>query len=68
MLATITWLGHSKLLFVHETFRHGARSSDIGIESEYDFPNGKGMLTASGMRQHYLLGAYVRDRYVNIIR
>jgi len=23
------------------------------------------MLTASGMRQHYLLGAYVRDQYIN---
>ena len=65
LIISIVSLSHAKLLFVHETFRHGARSSDIGIETEEDFPNGKGMLTASGMRQHFLLGSYIRDRYIN---
>ena len=57
--------GGSKIIFVNEVCRHGARAPEVkGYENE-QFPNGNGMLTASGMRQHYLLGTQLNKRYVN---
>jgi hypothetical protein len=52
-----------EILFVHEICRHGARAPEIDYPFE-GFPNGKGMLTASGFRQHYLIGAQLKKQYV----
>ena len=64
---------NEKLLFVLEHFRHGAR----GAYKLFDYKNwkdmlkedwkGAGELTSLGMRQHYLLGKSVRNKYKNFI-
>ena len=64
---------NEKLLFVLEHFRHGAR----GAYKLFDYKNwkdllkenwkGPGELTSLGMRQHYLLGKSVRNKYKNFI-
>jgi hypothetical protein len=75
ILLVLVAVAHAELLFVHEYFRHGARASDVdydtavgnGTNKDFikDFPNGVGQLTASGMRQHYLLGSYIRKEYID---
>ena len=64
---------NEKLLFVLEHFRHGAR----GAYKLFDYKNwkdllkenwkGPGELTSLGMRQHYLLGKSVRNKYKNFV-
>ena len=48
-----------KLAFAYEMVRHGARSPLID-EPAGLFSVGTGILTASGMRQRYLLGQWSR--------
>ena len=50
-----------KLHFVFELTRHGARAPMLGHDG---FKVGVEQLTAQGMRQRYLLGAYNRRRYL----
>lgn len=50
------------MLFVFELVRHGARAPIMG-QSLDQFKVDEGMLTASGMRQRYLLGRHSRQRY-----
>ena len=50
-----------KLHFVFELTRHGARAPMNGHDG---FKVGVEQLTAQGMRQRYLLGAYNRRRYL----
>ena len=59
----ISTLASAKILFVNEVWRHGARAPEIDGATEM-FKNGKGMLTSSGMRQHYMIGNQLRKRYV----
>lgn len=54
----------TKILFVNEVCRHGARAPDLEGFDYSGFPNGEGMLTSSGIRQHYLLGLQLNQRYV----
>ena len=62
-----------KLLFVLEHFRHGARGSykSFDYNKWKDFLNekwkGAGELTQLGMRQHYLLGVSIRNKYKDFI-
>ena len=64
---------NEKLLFVLEHFRHGARGSYKSFDYKLwkDIFNeewkGAGELTPLGMRQHYLLGKSVRNKYKNFI-
>ena len=64
---------NEKLLFVLEHFRHGARGAykSFNYEQWKDMLNeewkGAGELTSIGMRQHYLLGKSVRNKYTNFI-
>jgi hypothetical protein len=44
-----------QLSFVFELVRHGARAPIQDVDLQ-DFPVAEGMLTASGMRQRFLLG------------
>jgi hypothetical protein len=62
LLFQIILFCNCELLFVNEVCRHGARAPETDTQPE-GFPNGKGMLTSSGIRQHYLLGRQLRKRY-----
>lgn len=46
--------------------RHGARSPIDFMEWDHaeNWPNGEGQLTAEGLRQEYLIGQYLNDRYI----
>lgn len=61
--------GQSKLLFVWEQFRHGARGPWISVDpiTGLDFIGekwtGEGELTALGTRMHYLLGVSMKKKY-----
>ena len=52
--------GGDKLHFAFELTRHGARAP---TDSNEGYTIGPGMLTPSGMRQRYLLGAYNKKRF-----
>ena len=58
----------AKIAFVFELVRHGARADLLEGKSPGNFFKvGKGMLTASGMRQRYLLGAYNKRKYRDLL-
>ena len=63
----------SKLLFVWEQFRHGARGPWISVDpiTGLDFIGekwtGEGELTPLGTRMHYLLGASMKKKYNNFL-
>ena len=55
-----------ELLHVIELCRHGARSP-IHFQpwdNSTVWPEGKGQLTPAGMRQHFLIGHELRNRYI----
>lgn len=54
-----------ELLFVMEVSRHGARSPLHYMPwDEGKWPQGPGELTPAGMRQHYIIGWALRQRYI----
>jgi hypothetical protein len=54
----------AEVVFVVETFRHGARSPlDAYDWDQGDWSQGLGELTREGMRMHYLNGVEFRSRY-----
>ena len=61
----------NKVIFVFVIFRHGARSTSIIDENDLDLYgeqwNGIKELTNSGLRQQYLLGHYIRNKYPDLI-
>ena len=63
----------SKLLFVWEQFRHGARGPWISVDpiTGLDFIGekwtGEGELTGLGTRMHYLLGVSMKKRYKDFL-
>ena len=63
----------SKLLFVWEQFRHGARGPWISVDpiTGLDFIGekwtGEGELTPLGTRMHYLLGTSMKKKYNNFL-
>ena len=63
LLLTII-VAEDRIAYVFEVARHGARSPLLE-EPEGYFQVKKGQLTASGMRQRYLLGTYNRERYID---
>ncbi|VDO81326.1 unnamed protein product [Heligmosomoides polygyrus] len=57
----------NKLISVIVLFRHGARAPTDKLSNQtYQqyFPNGLGELTSKGIEHSYLLGKFLRDRYV----
>ena len=65
------YLTFCKTLFIFEHFRHGARGLSDKDEKDLDIYgekwNGDSELTYSGMRQQFLLGSYIRNKYKNLI-
>lgn len=65
-------LSHSKLLFVYEHFRHGAREPIEGIDKDnkdylkFEW-NNFGELTSVGERMHYLLGVRNKRLYAKFL-
>ena len=61
----------NKIIFVFEHFRHGGRSPSDLFENDLDLMkekwNGAQELTNVGLRQLYLLGHYIRNKYPNLI-
>ena len=56
----------AEVIFFVEISRHGARAPLVfqPWDTATRWPNGQGELTAEGMRQQYLIGQYLRSRYV----
>ena len=72
IICTFISLSHSKLLFVLEHFRHGARNPCDNLDGEgKDYMrktwNKLGELNEIGTRMHYVLGLYVFDRYKDFL-
>ena len=61
----------NKIIFVFVIFGHGARSPSIIDENDLDLYgeqwNEMQELTNSGLRQQYLLGHYIRNKYPDLI-
>ena len=64
-------ISHSKLLFLFEHCRHGARSMSHLDKDDKDFIgelwNGKAELSYVGMRQHYVLGVNNKYKYSELL-
>ena len=54
-----------ELQYVFEIVRHGARSPSGGVDPLFPNTTAPGMLSPMGMRQHYLLGKYNNQTYMN---
>ena len=64
-------ISENKILFVFQHFRHGARTPSDLFEDDLDLIkekwNGLKELTNVGLRQSYLLGHTIRNKYPNLI-
>jgi hypothetical protein len=58
-------IASSKLLYLAELFRHGARYPVSDIYDGKDTKPFHGQLTGVGMRQQFLLGSYLKRDYVD---
>ena len=56
---------NGKMVYMTEQFRHGARYPIHDIWDGKDSKPFQGQLTGVGMRQHYLLGNYLRKDYLD---
>ena len=54
-----------KMVYMTEVFRHGARYPTHDIWDGKETKPFHGQLISMGMRQHYLLGTYLRKDYLN---
>ena len=66
LILFILALVQSRLIAVVEICRHGARAPTTFMpwDNYNTWPQGPGELIPEGMRQHYLLGAELRNRYI----
>jgi len=57
---------HQRIVSVISIFRHGARTpiNHFEIVKDLFFPFHHGEVTPNGLRQHYLLGRFLRQRYI----
>lgn len=58
---------YCRIVSVVNIFRHGARTPINHFELVQDlfYPFTQGQVTPNGIRQHYLLGRYLRERYID---
>ena len=66
-LFLLSALAAQKLLYVEEVVRHGARAPSTIFDwakNPEDNWHAKMQLSDMGMRQHYLIGQEIRDRYI----
>ena len=70
IIKIITSQNNSKVLFVFEHCRHGARGMK-DLFNDKDILNekwiGKEELSSVGLRQHYLLGVLMRKKYKELL-
>jgi hypothetical protein len=66
LLLVLVSLVTSELVYFVEVVRHGARAPSDFVEwdTEERWPYGESYLTPEGMRQHYLIGSFLRERYI----
>jgi hypothetical protein len=64
LLLALLGLSLGKLVYLSEVFRHGARYPTHDIYDGKDTKPYHGQLIGTGMRQHYLLGSYLRQDYL----
>mmetsp|Transcript_1180 Transcript_1180/g.2854 ORF Transcript_1180/g.2854 Transcript_1180/m.2854 type:complete len:423 (-) Transcript_1180:3844-5112(-) len=66
MLGLLLGLAAAEIVFVTEVSRHGSRSPTKFYSWDKDgrWPQGEGEITPLGMRQHYLIGYELRNRYI----
>jgi hypothetical protein len=64
-LLTLLLLANSKLVYLTELFRHGARYPVTDIYDGNETKPYHGQLTSIGMRQQYLLGSYLKRDYID---
>ena len=57
---------NSKTVMIAELFRHGARYQTENTFNEPEVEKNLGMLSATGMRQHYVLGKAIRKAYPDL--
>ena len=71
ILELLLSISENKVLFAFHHFRHGARSPSDLFEDDLDLIkekwNGLKELTYVGLRQSYLLGNFIRNKYPNLI-
>lgn len=65
ILVVFVTLSVCELLYVSELFRHGARYTVLDLYDHNQSSIDDGELTGVGMRQHYNLGRYIRQEYIN---
>ena len=65
ILLAIFVFAQTKLVYLSELFRHGARYPVSDIYDGKDTKPFHGRLTGVGMRQQYLLGSYLKRDYVD---
>lgn len=65
LLAFLVLLAQTKLVYLAELFRHGARYPVSDIYDGKDTKAHHGQLTSIGMRQQYLLGSYLKRDYID---
>lgn len=58
-------IANSKLAYVATVFRHGARYPLADIYDGAETKKFHGQLTSVGMRQHFLLGGYLKAEYID---
>jgi hypothetical protein len=67
-LVFVLVVAQSKMLYISELFRHGARYPTHDIFDGKDTKAFRGQLTSIGMRQQYLLGSYLKRDYIDQLK
>jgi acid phosphatase len=67
LVSSLALLATSKLVYLAELFRHGARYTTANVYDANETKHMSGNLTAVGMRQQYLLGSYLRKDYLEAL-
>ncbi len=61
LISLLVFLTSSKLLYMSNVFRHGARYPINDLYDGKQMALTRGNLTSVGLREHYLLGNYLKN-------